>query len=225
MSYSNTLKELYDQVYKLTLAVLRTTDLFSRDEVLKRHINEKAIDIFEEMIQGQSLSIKGEINSIKGLFEIVRGRQLINEINISVFSKEYDKLSSLIDQQMNNSRQSDKKDEEVRATNKNLYDDFYPEKNSNNAQKDYKKENLGHQIQKTEKIPLAENSAGLNDRQSMILNHIKQINQAKISDFYSMFSNISSKTIQRDLQDLVSKNLLKKEGDKRWTIYSLINVQ
>jgi len=50
------------------------------------------------------------------------------------------------------------------------------------------------------------------------------VNQAKISDFHSFFGDISSKTIQRDLQDLVSKSVLKKEGEKRWTVYSINGV-
>jgi len=68
-------------------------------------------------------------------------------------------------------------------------------------------------------------SRDINERQQRILQYIKQVPQAKISDFYSIFQDISSKTIQRDLQDLVSKDILKKEGEKRWTTYSLNNVR
>ena len=64
----------------------------------------------------------------------------------------------------------------------------------------------------------------INDRQKTIMEHLKTAQQAKISDFYSIFEGISSKTIQRDLQSLVVKNILKKEGEKRWTVYSLNNV-
>jgi len=64
----------------------------------------------------------------------------------------------------------------------------------------------------------------ISDRQKKIVEHLKGSSQAKISDFYTAFNNVSSKTIQRDLQDLVGKNILKKDGEKRWTVYSLSNV-
>jgi len=59
----------------------------------------------------------------------------------------------------------------------------------------------------------------VSERQMVILNHLKDQPRAKISDLYYLFSGISSKTIQRDLQDLVAKNMLMKEGEKRWTVY------
>lgn len=79
--------------------------------------------------------------------------------------------------------------------------------------------------EETERVPykngLSSISHDINERQKKILEHMRDVPEAKISDFYSVFSEISSKTIQRDLQDLVVRNVLKKEGDKRWTIYSL----
>ena len=61
----------------------------------------------------------------------------------------------------------------------------------------------------------------LNERQMVILEHFKNSKHAKVSDFSPVFNGISTKTIQRDLQDLVGRNVLKKEGEKRWTMYSL----
>ena len=60
-----------------------------------------------------------------------------------------------------------------------------------------------------------------NPRQVKILEYIATSREAKISDFFSVLAGVSSKTIQRDLSELVDKNFLKKQGDKRWTTYSL----
>lgn len=235
MSYSNISKELQDHVYKLTLAVLRTTDLFSCDEVLKKHISDRALDIFVRLFEYQhmdvynkekAISVIGKIGAIKGLFEIVRERKLTNEVNTAVLIRGYDTLISMCDGQDNRDRQVYDKiiPEEIKDTKKKDLDEN-SNKKPNQAQISRKSEDVKNQAQKTQKPYLAENLDALTDRQNMILSHIKQINQAKISDFYSMFGNISSKTIQRDLQNLVSRNLLKKEGEKRWTTYSLIDVQ
>jgi hypothetical protein len=70
-------------------------------------------------------------------------------------------------------------------------------------------------------MPVRESANGMSMRQKIILNHVHKMKRAKISDFFTLFDGISSKTIQRDLQYLVDRRVLKKEGEKRWTIYSL----
>lgn len=68
-------------------------------------------------------------------------------------------------------------------------------------------------------------SHGVNERQKTILAHLKESHQAKVSDFYPFFQEVSSKTIQRDLQNLVAKDILRKAGEKRWTTYVLNDVR
>jgi DeoR/GlpR family transcriptional regulator of sugar metabolism len=63
--------------------------------------------------------------------------------------------------------------------------------------------------------------AQMSERQRKIVEYVQKIPQAKISDFHAFFSGVSLKTIQRDLHDLVERNILKKDGEKRWTMYSL----
>lgn len=69
--------------------------------------------------------------------------------------------------------------------------------------------------------PIMQSAPLLNERQKIILGYMGKTGQLKISDLFDSFAGISSKTIQRDLQSLINFNLIKKEGDKRWTIYSL----
>jgi hypothetical protein len=58
-------------------------------------------------------------------------------------------------------------------------------------------------------------------RQEIILNFIKKKNIVNIKDLFGVINNCSSKTIQRELLDMVKKNVLKKEGERRWSRYSL----
>lgn len=63
--------------------------------------------------------------------------------------------------------------------------------------------------------------SSINARQQIILEYLKHAKEAKISDLFSSFSGISTKTIQRDLQNLVDRHIIKKEGEKKGTIYAL----
>lgn len=65
---------------------------------------------------------------------------------------------------------------------------------------------------------------GTSERQRAILERLAQTQRVKVSDFYEIFRGISPKTIQRDLQDLVSQNVIRKEGEKRWTVYTLVGI-
>jgi hypothetical protein len=42
-----------------------------------------------------------------------------------------------------------------------------------------------------------------------------------MKDFVKVIPECSEKTIQRELLDLVGKGVLKKEGERRWSTYSL----
>ncbi len=60
------------------------------------------------------------------------------------------------------------------------------------------------------------------DRQAKILSYLRGKDWTSIKDILMTVSGCSSKTIQRELNDLVAQNVLKKKGDRRWSRYSLI---
>lgn len=58
-------------------------------------------------------------------------------------------------------------------------------------------------------------------RKQAILNTIKIKKSAAINDIRMSVRGVSEKTIQRDLLSLMNEGLIKKEGEKRWSKYSL----
>jgi hypothetical protein len=60
-----------------------------------------------------------------------------------------------------------------------------------------------------------------NQRKSVIINLLKRKREIIIKDISSLIPNCSEKTLQRELMSLVKEGVLKKEGSKRWTKYSL----
>ncbi len=58
-------------------------------------------------------------------------------------------------------------------------------------------------------------------RQEAIINVLKGQSNLTIKDFSKVIKDCSEKTIQRELIDLVDRGIVKKEGERRWSRYSL----
>ena len=62
---------------------------------------------------------------------------------------------------------------------------------------------------------------GLNDRQIKAVKHLKENKIINLSSYKKLIKNVSEKTLYRELQDLVAKNILKEIGEKRGRKYEL----
>lgn len=60
-----------------------------------------------------------------------------------------------------------------------------------------------------------------NSRQSVIINLLKRKREIMIKDVTPLIEGVSEKTIQRELLAMVKEGILKKEGEKRWSRYTL----
>jgi predicted transcriptional regulator len=59
----------------------------------------------------------------------------------------------------------------------------------------------------------------ISDREQKILEKIKTSGPVTIKDISESFTDVSEKTIQRELQKMHDKGQIKKEGERRWTKY------
>lgn len=70
------------------------------------------------------------------------------------------------------------------------------------------------------KPSVAPDALYLNSRQDRILAYMREQREAPISQICALFGEaVSEKTIQRDLNELVSSGLIQRRGDNRWTMY------
>ena len=242
------LRELTARALNLTLALYRVTDLLPQEEPLRRGIREKGGEIFAAVISARhsdDLKLKkGDVDHawvateiLLGYLAMARTLGCANPLNFLVLEREYRSLRDDISVEETSLKDS------VRESSKGQ-----TEKKSQPERK--KNESVSPIKSNPSSIPLSRTSAGVdsngvkappswtgvsesmpprpaktgsaNDRQKAIIGHLSDKGQAKISDFYETFDGVSSKTIQRDLQDLVARNVIRKEGDKRWTIYTLV---
>ena len=211
-------QEIRKKVIELTTAVCRVTDTFPKDEILKTTLKEQALKILQitSHFAGMGKKSEGEkvlaeIAVIYSYLEVSKRLGLNNPLNFDVLNRGYKTLEDIITVM---SLSTEFKKEFVSAI-----DHATTKKEArNNSRIIDSKEPLKRQ-------ETASKKTDINKRQRMILEHLKEKHRAKVSDFFTVFDGLSPKTIQRDLQNLVERHILAKDGEKRWTTYTLINVQ
>lgn len=249
MSDSHSSQELHTRVLKLTIALYRVTDYFPKTEILRNHLRAKANEIFEAVMeygseetdeQNTKMLIQ-KVRTAKGYLAIAATLNYVRPLNLTILEKEYDLIEQFFEDQrikcisqsvhddMRDMRNSfaldrDKKDKAVLIQE---YDSLQTPLRHAPVWEGSEDAASVYDRSETEKSRMAFYSkgvgelGGLNERQKVIMSQLKLFGQAKISDFSAMFKDMSSKTIQRDLQNLVDRQILKKVGEKRWTVYSL----
>lgn len=223
-------KEFSDQVLELTLALYRVTDAFPQDEVLKKQLREKANTLLAGIIECRYAEhdarifyeVLAKTRAISGYLKIARIRSMAKLVNILVLEREYKLVGDVLEKKLQDreagepTKPKDSDSKILSSVNHNAPKPTKP--NNTSIDKSSKKRS---ETSTFSPVAIEEPS----DRQRVIIEHLKEKNMAKISDFFAIFQNVSSKTIQRDLQDLVRKDILRREGDRRWTIYTLSNVR
>lgn len=67
----------------------------------------------------------------------------------------------------------------------------------------------------------SQSRTGSGDRRKIILALLKQRPSQNVKDIAKSFSGVSEKTIQRELLAMVAEGAIRKQGDRRWSTYSL----
>lgn len=83
------------------------------------------------------------------------------------------------------------------------------------------KQSEGGTVSYSQPTKAKEISTGMSERQNNIIREIKNKGQLTIRDLVGKIQGCSEKTIQRELLALVDGGVLKKEGERRWSKYSV----
>lgn len=202
--------EWHKRLLSVTAALYRVTGLLPIVEplrvALRRHANDVLAGCIGEMhgLAPGSAGLESKIETLLGLLAIARTLPEVRQENFFVLEREYRETVAVWAQER-----------KARLTREERRGEVRQEK---------KQERVPPLVEKRvplSPIPAPSNSrtSSLNERQRTILDRLAKTDTVKVSDFYEIFRGISPKTIQRDLQDLVSRNVIRKTGEKRWTVY------
>lgn len=211
---------IYKKTEKLVSAIYMISGFVSDREPMKWQLREAGVDLLAKSLNmSDRLSFVSAIIKLLSFLEVSVIAGVISEMNYKVLKFEFESLIQAIESA-----------EKWSATkglvlSNNFFEVAEVKSNSlsNNSIEPKGHSNLSDRVsttssvQKTIKTIIKDKS----NRQEIIISLLKKNKELGIKDFVSSISNCSEKTVQRELATLISKGLIRKEGEKRWSRYSL----
>jgi len=209
------------KVEKIVSAVYLITEHFSKDESLKWQLRKKGLQLLSDTMSLSKVNlsrrdevlsnIKRTILEMISFLDVSSVAKTITNMNIKVFKRELNLLLDFID---SNS------DEIGQGGFSLLKNDFFKVRGGDlQSRIVLNKKGLldkGHDK--------GQNTLNLMKRQTRKEQILKLFNKGQklsIKDISGVIDNCGEKTIQRELQSMMKKGLIKKEGERRWSQYSL----
>jgi len=211
---------IFKKTEKIIAALYLVSGLLKDDEPMKWELRDKGMNMLNSSFNASS-AVPGDKNVIVqslfssaletiSLLNVARVSNLITEMNHSILVKEIDQVVSLLRDRLNESAESAGLvlSEAFFKAPSMFASGFRTERSSENRVKiSDVKSNI------TEKK---------NHRQDEIIRILKGQSNLTIKDFSKEIKDCSEKTIQRELSELVEKGIIKKDGERRWSRYSLV---
>lgn len=227
---------LYSKLEKITMAVYLITDIFPKEEPLKVYLRERCLELlsFIMSLKDQSQESEIRISSLSGeilsLLKVSASANLISEMNYRILINEYNKFLKLVERQKENKEIFEKdffKEEykEALVPQGQIYKGHskgHKQTTINNVLNEDLKDTV------TEIVPkrVRRKSSGVFkkeklDRRESIIKFIKDNKEVTVKDITKVVKGFSEKTIQRELVNMLEEGVLKKEGERRWSRYTL----
>jgi hypothetical protein len=234
---------------KLVTALYLVSDCMDTDDALKGKLRLLGVELLSDMYKLSTLSPTekqtyisvslSHIYELLSFIEISHSIGFISEMNTSILKKEFSMLASELKLRQEKDKHftftlDDKMFHLEEGRDQNILSENTTGFNYRGQQfiKD-KRTSFDSMSLINNKSPLStfhtkktksfeSNLSDRKDRTDKILALIKDKKEISIKDISQAFTDCSEKTIQRELNSLISKGHLKKTGAKRWSRYSII---
>ena len=243
---NNRVSYILKKTEKITTAIYMVTDFIPESEPLRPELRTLGIKLLSKTRELSTKAtepdysivedIKNGIDSISSFIQLAMTIGLVSNMNGRILINELEKNSKELTQMFSDRRVSvtthpgyaniilneDMFNVPFAETKKIDVLDKGHEYNGHKIIEDvrYKKPEL--ETVKKENVTKS-NTLGIKiARRNDVLNIVKVKGQVSVKDIVSMLKDISEKTVQRELFSLVKEGVLKKEGEKRWSIYKLV---
>lgn len=219
---------LISKIKKLSGVIHILTSSLPPEEPIRTSLRHTCLSLLKDSFRlkdGNGLRLESAIVECVSLVDVARLGLVMSNMNASILRREFLDLLSVLHslyEKEGSELSFDKGQLSVESPIQPL------------AIKD--KVNKGHRIRhvlyKADKKTLsvsADEDKGQNKsspdstRERMIIDIIRNKGEVGVKDISALIRGVSGKTIQRDLLSLVLKGVLKKEGERRWSRYSIVS--
>lgn len=229
---------VFKKTEKITAALYLISGLLTDNEPIKWELRDRGIDLLSASFSASSALPGDKSMVIQSLFSsaletlsllnVARISNLISEMNHRVLIREIDNIIGMLRDRLAQSAEN---------AGYVLSDAFFktPDLFSTGFKSDSLKDRMhgqsshkGHLSLNLDNSEIMRKDKGQmssimkkTQRQEIIVNFLKGQSNVSIKDLARIIKNCSEKTIQRELLELVDKGIVKKEGERRWSRYSL----
>ncbi len=224
---------VFKKTEKITAALYLVSGLLKDEEPLKWELRDRSMDLLTSSFTASS-TLPGDKNIvIQSLFtaaletisllNVAKISNLVSSMNHALLVREIDSILALLrDRLIANAESAGYVLSESFFKTPDLFtSDFKIE--SKPIIKDSRKStpNIGSVGSSRVSKGHADVQVKKSERQEIIINTLKTQSNLTIKDFSRIIKGCSEKTIQRELIALVDQGVVKKEGERRWSKYSL----
>ena len=205
---------LYKKAERLAKAIHLVSPAFAHSTSLKNRVDTIAVSIIDAaLLPPTSLraSLSHELLALSSMLSVARTCGFLSLMNVEMIEKEahmllqevaaYEEPRVLLEEVPSLSEMARK----TRSSKANRKESILPIRTTpRNAVKD-----------------ISDTAAHIKDRRNAILSIIRGKSKASIKDISTLVRNVSEKTIQRELAELINEGIVLKQGERRWSTYSL----
>ncbi len=216
---------------KLTSALYRVTDLFPENEPLKLNLRDWSLKILTELSpyhfsndsnldQETADQCLRDVRTLRSLLEVAQGQKLVHEINLLLLDQEYSRLEDKIKDVLDKIDQTEElpKSKGEKEISSVLID--------KEIKKEVKGEDRSETMEPSRVYNLSDSSdkndsKTPSDRQAKILKMIRQRPRIQMRQIQEQLTDVTSRTLRRDLEGLVQQKKINRVGRGTGTFYQI----
>lgn len=216
------------KIEKLTAALHLVTSFLNNSDPIKYKLRDKALELMQASLplKHGSLSyktavtddLKKGIGTITSFISVALTDGAVSQMNLTILQKEYNDLYKYLDQY-----QPSKESLVGVVAEPQVSFLAEPVLGYQVSARNYQQKTASEGRERPEKTTSDREVSGSQntERKTQIIGFITNNGWSAINEIAKAVPGVSSKTIQRELVNLVNEGLLTKKGDRRWSRYTL----
>lgn len=203
---------IYKKAERLAKAIHLITPAFAESVSLKNRIDAIAVGLIDAAIQPPSTArtaLARELLALSSVLGVARTGGILSTMNVGLISRE----AHVLLHEIGSYEEPQLPFEESPTLSSLAKGAFFERRELPRIRPSQKRQALPETPR--------DDKGHIKDRRDSILTILKDKGRANIKDISTLVRGVSEKTIQRELSDLIGSGTVLKQGERRWSTYSL----